>query len=29
MKKDLPFGGKVLILLGDFHQTCPVIPRGS
>jgi ATP-dependent DNA helicase PIF1 len=29
MKKSLPFGGKVMILLGDFRQTCPVIPRGS
>jgi ATP-dependent DNA helicase PIF1 len=29
MKNDLPFGGKVLILLGDFRQTCPVIPGGS
>lgn len=26
---DLPFGGKVFILLGDFRQTCPVIPGGS
>lgn len=24
-----PFGGKVFILLGDFRQTCPVIPGGS
>ena len=24
-----PFGGKVVILLGDFRQTCPVIPRGT
>lgn len=23
------FGGKVVILLGDFRQTCPVIPRGT
>lgn len=24
-----PFGGKVVIILGDFRQTCPVIPGGS
>jgi ATP-dependent DNA helicase PIF1 len=24
-----PFGGKIVILLGDFRQTCPVIPGGS
>jgi PIF1-like helicase len=29
MKKDLPFGGKVMILLRDFCQTCLVIPQGS
>ena len=23
------FGGKVILILGDFHQTCPVIRRGS
>lgn len=23
------FGGKVIVLLGDFRQTCPVIPRGT
>ena len=28
MGNELPFGGKVVILLGDFRQTCPVIPRG-
>ncbi|KAI6015368.1 DNA helicase Pif1 like protein, partial [Pisolithus orientalis] len=25
MDHDTPFGGKVIILLGDFCQTCPVI----
>ncbi|KAJ7092218.1 PIF1-like helicase-domain-containing protein, partial [Mycena epipterygia] len=29
MGNNLPFGGKVLILLGDFRQTCPVIRRGT
>ena len=24
-----PFGGKILILVGNFCQTCPVVPRGS
>ena len=24
-----PFGGKVVVLLGDFRQTCPVIPHGT
>jgi len=28
MGNRIPFGGKVVILLGDFRQTCPVIPRG-
>ncbi|XP_015941744.1 uncharacterized protein LOC107467218 [Arachis duranensis] len=27
--KDLPFGGKVIVLGGDFRQILPVIPRGS
>ena len=27
MNNNLPFGGKVVLLLGDFRQTCPVIPR--
>lgn len=25
----LPFGGKVVVLLGDFRQTLPVVTRGS
>lgn len=25
MESNLPFGGKIIIVLGDFHQTCPVI----
>ncbi|KAI6149383.1 DNA helicase Pif1 like protein, partial [Pisolithus tinctorius] len=29
MDHDVPFGGKVIILLSDFHQTCPVIRGGS
>jgi ATP-dependent DNA helicase PIF1 len=29
MACDLPFGGKVFILLGDFRQTCPVVRKGS
>lgn len=24
-----PFGGKIIVLLGDFRQTCPVVPHGS
>ncbi|XP_057756640.1 uncharacterized protein LOC130975944 [Arachis stenosperma] len=27
--KDLPFGGKVVVLGGDFRQILSVIPRGS
>ncbi|XP_016173713.1 uncharacterized protein LOC107616245 [Arachis ipaensis] len=27
--KNLPFGGKVVILGGDFRQVLPVIPKGS
>jgi ATP-dependent DNA helicase PIF1 len=26
---DAIFGGKTIVLLGDFRQTCPVIPRGT
>ncbi|KAI6155535.1 PIF1-like helicase-domain-containing protein [Pisolithus tinctorius] len=29
MAHDAPFGGKVVVLLSDFQQTCPVIPGGS
>lgn len=29
MHNDLPFGGKVVVLLGDFRQTCPVIRYGT
>ena len=29
MQNDAPVGGKILVLLGDFRQTCPVIRRGS
>ncbi|CCL99864.1 uncharacterized protein FIBRA_01889 [Fibroporia radiculosa] len=29
MCNDLPFGGKVVVLLGDFRQTCPVIRHGT
>ena len=28
MAKNTPFGGKVILLSGDFRQTCPVIPQG-
>lgn len=28
-ENNLPFGGKVVILLGDFRQTCPVVRNGS
>lgn len=29
MRNDLPFGGKVVVLLGDFRQTCPVVRNGT
>ena len=29
MGNQIPFGGKVVILLGDFHQTCPVVRCGT
>ena len=29
MPSSLPFGGKVVVLLGDFRQTCPVIHKGT
>ncbi|OBZ77825.1 ATP-dependent DNA helicase PIF1, partial [Grifola frondosa] len=29
MADQRPFGGKVVVLLGDFRQTCPVVPRGT
>ena len=29
MANSLPFGGKIVILLGDFRQTCPVVHGGS
>ena len=29
MNNQTPFGGKVVILLGDFRQTCPVVRRGT
>ena len=28
-KKDLPFGGKVIVLGGDFRQVLPVVKRAS
>ena len=29
MDNSSPFGNKIIVLLGDFRQTCPVIRRGS
>lgn len=29
MRNQQPFGGKIVVLLGDFRQTCPVIRGGT
>ena len=29
MENDHPFGGKIVVVLGDFRQTCPVIRGGT
>lgn len=29
MNNNIPFGGKTVLLAGDFRQTCPVIRKGS
>ena len=29
MGNEAPFGGKVVVLLSNFRQTCPVIPRAT
>ena len=29
MNNDQPFGGKIVVVLGDFRQTCPVIHGGT
>jgi hypothetical protein len=29
MNNNILFGGKIIVLAGDFRQTCPVIPNGS
>ena len=29
MRNDLPFGGKTVVLGGDFRQVCPVVRKGS
>ena len=29
MQSTLPFGGKGVVLLGDFRQTCPIVRRGT
>ncbi len=28
-RRELPFGGKVVVMSGDFRQVLPVVPRGS
>jgi ATP-dependent DNA helicase PIF1 len=27
--KEIPFGGKIVVLVGDFRQCCPVVPGGN
>ena len=29
MKTDIPFGGKILLMGGDFRQCLPILPRGT
>ena len=29
MGNDVPFGGKIIVLGGDFRQVLPVVPHGS
>ncbi|KIM57182.1 hypothetical protein SCLCIDRAFT_29027 [Scleroderma citrinum Foug A] len=29
MQNELPFGGKIIVILGDFRQTCPIIHGGT
>ena len=29
MRNNLPFGGKIVVMAGDFRQVLPVVPRGS
>ena len=28
-ESELPFGGKVVVFEGDFHQVLPVVPKAS